>query len=171
MGDKNVNLDTAILAKEMGFKPLNPSTQYVKGFTEQWDDVTNTVTGYKENEIQEEDYVREGYFLRPTQTVLQKWLRENHNIEISVLRYTYSGGVYQGKCYMWFVDQYDDKYNYELEENDEYWILNERKSQGYEFKTYEEALEQALITALKLVGNQSVESEYGNGNYGEGIRV
>lgn len=146
-----VTSPAAKLAKELGFKPLNPSTRYVKGFIKEC-----------ETEFQEEDYARDDFYLRPTQTVLQKWLRENHNIEIGVLRYTYTGGVYQGRCYMWYVDHFDDKYNYELEENDEHWILNERKSQGYEFKIYEEALEQALIVAMKLIDKQPIESEYGN---------
>ena len=35
-----------------------------------------------------------------------EWFCEKHNIEINVLRYTYSGGVYKGKCYMWYVDKY-----------------------------------------------------------------
>jgi len=79
------------------------------------------------------------------------WLSDVHNIEVDALRYTYRGGVYQGKCYMWFVDQYDPKYNHELEEDDSHWILNERKAQGYDFKTKREAILAGITEALTLI--------------------
>lgn len=79
------------------------------------------------------------------------WLSDVHNIEVDAMRYTYSGGVYQGKCYMWFVDQYDPKYNHELEEDDSHWILNERKAQGYDFKTKREAILAGITEALTLI--------------------
>lgn len=80
--------------------------------------------------------------------LLQKWLREVHNIEVDVMRYTYSGGEYQGKCYMWAIDKYNPNYNPETEDP---WILETRQSQGYDFKVYEEALEIGLQEALKLI--------------------
>ncbi len=80
--------------------------------------------------------------------LLQKWLREVYNIEVDVMRYTYSGGEYQGKCYMWAIDKYDPNYNPETEDP---WILETRESQGYDFKVYEEALEEGLYQALLLV--------------------
>jgi hypothetical protein len=79
------------------------------------------------------------------------WLSDVHNIEVDAMRYTYRGGVYQGKCYMWFVDQYDPKYNHELEEDDSHWILNERKAQGYDFKTKREAILAGITEALTLI--------------------
>lgn len=79
------------------------------------------------------------------------WLSNTHNIEVDALRYTYSGGVYKGKCYMWYVDQYDPKYNHELEEDDSHWILNERKSQGFDFKSKQEAIQAGIIEALTLI--------------------
>jgi len=79
---------------------------------------------------------------------IQKWLREVYNIEVDVMRYTYSGGEYQGKCYMWAIDKYDPNYNPETEDP---WILETRESQGYDFKVYEEALEEGLYQALLLV--------------------
>lgn len=80
-----------------------------------------------------------------------KWLSDVHNIEVEAMRYTYSGGVYKGRCYSWFVDQFDPKYNHELEEDDSHWILNERKSQGYDFKNRIEALQAGIIEALTLI--------------------
>ncbi len=80
-----------------------------------------------------------------------EWFCDVHNIEIDVLRYTYSGGKWMGKCYMWAVDQFDPKYNDELEENDAYWILNERKSQGFEYKDRINAIFDGIRYALTLI--------------------
>lgn len=93
-------------------------------------------------------YITQTNYLAPTQGLLQKWLREVYNIEVDVMRYTYSGGEYQGKCYMWAIDKYDPNYNPETEDP---WILETRESQGYDFKVYEEALEEGLYQALLLV--------------------
>jgi hypothetical protein len=89
--------------------------------------------------------------LAPTLQQVIDWLSDVHNIEVDAMRYTYRGGVYQGKCYMWFVDQYDPKYNHELEENDSHWILNERKAQGYDFKTKREAIQTGIVEAITLI--------------------
>jgi hypothetical protein len=90
-------------------------------------------------------------YLAPLWQQVIDWLSDVHNIEVDALRYTYRGGVYQGKCYMWFVDQYDPKYNHELEEDDSHWILNARKAQGYDFKTKREAILAGITEALTLI--------------------
>lgn len=69
----------------------------------------------------------------PTQSLLQKWLREKHDIHININTY-------------YFEDL--QKYGYEVEDiiHPEGWIvLNNPK------KTYEEALEKGLQEALKLI--------------------
>lgn len=78
------------------------------------------------------------------------WFRAK-GVEIDIMRYTYSGGVYQGKKYMWMIDQYDEKYDHELEENPAHWIINERKSQGYDFTHTYDALNVAIEEAFKLI--------------------
>ncbi len=104
---------------------------------------------------------------KPVQTwylnlcILQQWLRDTYNVELIVLRYTYSGGIYQGRKYMWAMDHYNEKYNHKLEESSEHWILNERKSQGYDFNTYEEALEQGVDYTLKYLVEQKGEKPLG----------
>ena len=145
MEEQLISFETAKLAKEKGFGG--------KGLT--------TLNGYFRNGIlcnipcnNQSDFCHEDEFSAPTQSVLQKWLRDKHNIEVGVFRYTYEGGVYKGKCYMWAVDQYDDKYDGEMPESSEHWLLNERQANGYDFKTWEEALEQGLLEALKLIPNE-----------------
>jgi len=66
----------------------------------------------------------------PTQSLLQKWLREKHNIQITILR------GFDGGSKNWF-------YIGEIG----LVIANKRVSLG----TYEEALEEALLESLKLI--------------------
>lgn len=74
-------------------------------------------------------------YLAPTQSLLQKWLRDIHNIHIQIDR------VFN--CYQFDVLKYD-----------KYEDRNEVMFNGIgvrDFTTYEEALEQALQEALKLI--------------------
>lgn len=156
MEDTLIEYNTAVLAKEKGFN--EPTINHWErgidnagwglfnspGFILKNDQLTSTYINEANDEIC-------GEFSAPTQSLLAKWLREEHNIEVGVMRYTYSGGIYQGRKYMWYVDQYDPKYNHEIEDDDNYWILNERQSQGYEFNIFEQAYEKGLQEALKLV--------------------
>jgi hypothetical protein len=65
----------------------------------------------------------------PTQSILQKWLRNNHNIHIEISR-----GGHPTTYHVFIKDYiYSDK--------------NEKK----EFNTYELALEEGLQEALKLI--------------------
>jgi hypothetical protein len=112
--------------------------------------IKNSLNGVYDYE-EHQNPIRKTIVSAPLWTQVINWLSDVHNIEVDALRYTYSGGVYKGKCYMWFVDQYDPKYNYELEENDEYWILNHRESQGYDFEDKTEAIKEGIIYALTLI--------------------
>lgn len=135
MKEELISFETAKLAKEKGFN----EPQFNGYLNEQLEKYTSKST---------HEQCIEEYYLAPTQGLLQKWLRDIYNIEVDVMRYTYSGGEYQGKCYMWAIDKYDPNYNPETEDP---WILETRESQGYDFKVYEEALEEGLYQALLLV--------------------
>lgn len=165
MKESLIKFETAVLAKEVGFDVkcfsgeclyfyTNPKSKMF-GIDEEgrYYDIKNISKKLYERG-EEATLNDENVYLALTQSLLQKWLREVHNVEISVLRYTYSGGVYQGRKYMYGIDQYDPEYNFEIEENSNHWILNERKSVGYKFNTYEEALEEALKESLKLIKNE-----------------
>jgi len=75
----------------------------------------------------------------PTQSLLQKWLREEHNIEISIYPYTsvqlpvYQHGV---RIYLNTNHMYADRYS------------------AFNFKTYEDALEDALKKSLELIKHE-----------------
>ena len=105
-----ISFDTSKLAKEKGF---NISTKFT----------------FKSNGKKYEGTYFSGQpdiYYRPTQSLLQKWLREIHKIDVNVLPYStrkkYWEVVVEGAGYTW---------------------------SGYE--TYEEALEEGLQHALKLI--------------------
>ena len=106
MKEKLISLETAILAKEVGCN----LTRCECG-------------GFPECICEENDK------LRITQSLLQKWLREKHDIHITIMPCKIPSN--ETKYY---------KFTGKLK-----WNWNEL------FDTYEEALEQALITILNII--------------------
>lgn len=108
MKDQLITFETSKLAKEKGFRSIQPHILILKS--------------------------KEHYYLWMCE--LQKWLREIHNIhvcvDISLLK-------------EWYVNIYNIQ-NKPSEFEQTYELLNE-----INFKTYEEALEQGLYQALKLI--------------------
>ena len=72
------------------------------------------------------------FILAPTQSLLQKWLREKHRINISVYPHLHEEKITE-YAYMIYIN-YADTY-----------------SEGFDFHTYEESLEYGLQEALKLI--------------------
>jgi len=102
--------------------------------------MTEQLTSFKNAKLANEkgfnEYCLSTYFevkpiYVPTQALLQKWLREKHNIQITILR------GFDGGSKNWF-------YIGEIG----LVIANKRVSSG---TTYEEVLEEALFEALKLI--------------------
>lgn len=74
----------------------------------------------------------------PTQSNLQKYLREKHNIIVEVLIFDKG-----------FLEMNKFCYQYRVYNNSMDWIT------GLEFKTYEEALEKGIYTALNLIKDEN----------------
>ena len=125
MQEQLISFETAKLAKAKKFGYDFGGTHYVPGFycDEEFD------KDPEEFEMQQEDACRCDYYLRPTQSLLQKWLREVHNIEVYVLPHTRY--KIEGKFYEVIVDKMMIT-----------WSGN---------KTYEKALEIGLKKGLKLI--------------------
>ena len=136
MGEELISLDTAKIAKEKGFPqygnelfdmyhPLNTPLMYYSD---------NHIWGYYYN-MEPENRVA----IIPPQSLLQKWLRDVHNLDVSVERgWVNKMPIYE--CVVWKLSQ-------------EYWVLlSEEDTLGitYEFK-YEVALEKGLQFALKKI--------------------
>ena len=108
MEDTLITFETAKLAKEKGFE-----------FKVVWE----YILGFKNN------HERDKYL--PTQSLLQKWLREKHNIIVLV--------DYEG------IDGYYYKYYYYINEVKKY------NASDKNYITFEEAYEIGLQEALKLI--------------------
>jgi hypothetical protein len=158
MQNEIITLETAKLAKEKGFNIpvtnyINPDgvfdcvkpTTYNDDGDDNYDidELGGTILqDYNNVEIDigeietwgcyfNENGIKENYSA-PTQSLLQRWLREKHNLDVIVLPKLKD----LGKFYGGYVDKNDQQINH---------------SYGSNFKTYEEALEEGLYEALKLI--------------------
>lgn len=124
-----ISLETAKLAKEKGFNQFYCNTHYNK-----IDKLIVDTEGYPNGDRWVE-YMK--YCISaPTQSLLQKWLREKHNIHIV--------------C--WWYDK-EDKFYTELGRKTKEKIFVQCGNTTLLFNTYEEALEEGLQEALKHVKN------------------
>lgn len=122
MKEQLVSLQTAKLAKEKGLKLNYCRELFYPDPDKEGEYVTNECSHDWEF-IEDKDW-----YSRPTQALLQKWLREVHNLIVII---------------DW--GPLSEKYSYEIYHNG--------KDYGVEYVnvTYEEALEEGLIEALKLI--------------------
>ena len=110
MKDKLIEYSTAKLAKEKGFKKLCDFSY----------DEDGILTGNCEQSYN---------YVAPTQSLLQKWLREKHDIHITITSISQESWQYH-------IQKPKDKLGDNYEED---------------FENYEEALEVGLQEALKLI--------------------
>jgi hypothetical protein len=131
MRDQLISFDTAKLAKEKRFPQRDGDELYYFSKSKH----INTPT-IKWNHM---DWI--DLYIAPTQSLLQKWLREEHNciVEISFNKKENENFL----RYSMTVDYY--KKDWSGIENDDY----DDYDNG--FDTYEEALEAGLLSALKLI--------------------
>jgi len=120
MKEKLIKYDTARLIKELGFNEETIALYDSKGIV-----IRNP--GYTKNE----ELIR-NYASAPTQSFLQKWLRENHNIHLCV-----QNKLSPSNTNMFYL----------------YKHANQKLNWDNYFATYEEALEKGLLTALKMIEN------------------
>ncbi len=157
MQEKLIKFETAKLAQEKGFNiPCSivfdlQNNNEVIDFREQeaLNFIKDCETGFRTKALNyfKEDYNRKddnkdfGYFItRPTQSLLQKWLREVHNIHIQIeinSNEEYRVTVFQ------IIKKFKDTFNRAE--------FNKNQFSQHKFKSYEEALEVGLLEALKLI--------------------
>lgn len=128
MKEQLINFETAKLYKEKKFRESCSNTY------------ENKVLIYLNTEDYPEshnDYYNE--YSAPTQSLLQKWLREVHNIHFH---------IYHGNNRKWCIDIYDISPS--IQEDYCAGLLNQ-PNEFINYKTYEEALEKGLQEALKLI--------------------
>jgi len=161
MEDQLVSFETATLAKEKGFNIQFPSFYhvYANGTYKLYDYRHKTIMTSTFSDIRSAADTNQNYYrTAPTQSLLQKWLREIHNIHIEILpRYQPKKLNTEEVLYSWAIsckpfDKYDGH-------NDvlNHWIGIHNGAPYIEdvfyhvVKTYEDALEISLQEALKLI--------------------
>jgi|SRR6187402_593427 len=142
MQEQLITLETAKLAKEKEF--FVETSDFSFTAHSRIDRTSLRSVGKKFLPNYEEKYFSEWneYYLFPTQSALQKWLREVYNILVDVVAYydeeqlpLTKNNLQKPKGYFYW-DYYDE-------------VFNEEKA--VKFETYEEALELGLLQALKLI--------------------
>ena len=134
MEETLISFKTAKLAKEKGLIGIKTMYYYYKGKLDMgvWDDGELDWNGEPYDNM-----VLDEYHSAPTQSLLQKWLREEHKIHLCV--------SVHGSLSTWF----------EVEILEEIEMLPIKARNGCydntDFNTYEEALEDALYQALELI--------------------
>ena len=131
MEEQLISSETAKLAKVKGFDELTPNLYVV-------DPDVRTATANNNGRTNSNYIERKDYkvYSRPTQSLLQKWLREEHNLHI-LMNVGMNDGVKQTfycNIFKFGKNLYVGKFRSETS-----------------IYTYEEALEKGLIEALKLI--------------------
>ena len=134
MTEQLISFEIAKLAKEKGFKI--PTKVMYKGNEKSYGH--NNEWGIDEKRLDGEfPYTNQQWYSIPTQSVLQKWLREKHKIHI----------------YLFPLD--NNKWGFEnnsISINLDYIFIN-YMYKGKEYNSYEEALEVGLQEALNFINS------------------
>lgn len=138
MKDQLISFETAVLSEEKGFdwRPLN-YTYKNDGFLQRYE---NTHLGIPHYPV-------------PTQSLLQRWLREVHQIHIQVKRECIGSDEWEFSYLIDYLPK--DFWNYKRRATHFEYIESFSMSGGATYSgawsTYEECLEKALFHALKLI--------------------
>ncbi|MCK9445924.1 hypothetical protein M0Q50_03430 [bacterium] len=127
--DELISKKTAMLAKEKGF------------------DIRTSDFFCNDKELNEINFLQyredDDFFYRPTQSLLQRWLRLEFNCIIEII-YQYSPIDTNGKIlYVSTVDYYGKDFENDLSDEPDY--------QSTFYEKYEKALEVGLYEALKMI--------------------
>jgi len=145
MKESLITFETAKLAKEKGFNEL-VKTLYISD-----NDVVKSAKANNSGRTNSNYTEREDYkvYSAPTQSLLQKWLREEHNLSVEV-EFDYSYEIDEGK------GNYSDAIftvkisNISNPRKNDVFSPSWQRRDGNQF-TYEGALEKGLYEALKLI--------------------
>lgn len=133
MSEELIKFETAKLAKEKGFN--EPCLNYYGYNISVKDEIDKINICTTTNKKESNSFYKSEACSAPTQSLLQKWLRDKHNIEVEPYRTV--------KCTT------GEKYGCQGEK----WIDDESSEDLFNIykDTYEEALETGLFEALKLI--------------------
>lgn len=135
MEEQLISFETAKLAKEKGFDEKVYREYDKSGYLRCTSKSANVVLGPYDELLKSTEYPA------PTQSLLQKWLREEHN---SIVEVVYSKQDYTSPIkFESTVDYFTKELEYEITIDPEF--------SSEKFLKYEDALEIGLFNALKLI--------------------
>ena len=144
MEEQVISKSTAELAKEVGFNISSYKYYLTKSYTKGVEE--KLIIGELRTQGAEVDMIliRDGnYAYAPTQSLLQKWIRDKHDIHISISRvYSSQNDLIEFAGYVVYIASPDWGTHYEV---------NSDKYYSERFDTYEDALEDALYETLKII--------------------
>lgn len=125
MEEQLISYETAVLAKEKGLTFDDVRFYYV------YDYKKLVHEKYNDYNIRHPDY-KNRFIAVPSQSLLQRWIREKYNIHIIIQYISIKNPFY------YIIENMDNNYT-------------SLKESEIEFKTYEKALEEALYEAIKMI--------------------
>ncbi len=130
MEEELIKIETAKLAKEKGFDINTYSECWVKTLD------GKVIHNSEREDIPEHDRC-EVLYMQPTQSLLQKWLRETYNIDVELFSVTHNN-IKWWRVYV--------KIGTSVQ-----WNPAQLQNENQQYKKYEIALEEGLQEALKLI--------------------
>lgn len=148
MQEENVTFEVAKLAKEKGFN--EECRNYYQDSKRAGVFSINKIDNQTIDDLHNNDKYCVIHFSTPTQSLLQRWLREVHNIHINI-NFSKTIGYGLNRCFYYTVEQEINDMQSNIitsgrdstEESIEDWIKFKAK------KSFEEALEEGLRKGLK----------------------
>lgn len=134
MKDQIITFETAKIAKEKGLQSgLKCEGCYILGWREYFKDQIGQYLISPRTTVEAQFHLA----LAPTQSLLQRWLRETHKISVEPYAFTDRGF----EEWDWNISQFTGGFE----------LLTRTSLDIGHFKTYEEALEAGLVYALNLL--------------------
>jgi hypothetical protein len=131
MRDDVILFETAKLARDKGFKIPCDGRYY---WDHKWQlSLKGAVKCSNDSGMDDRANVS---YCAPTQSLIQKWLRDEHRIYVTV------SSIEDGEAIL---------FDYAIKQKAQIFGFSEIQSKLEEFKTYEEALEAGIIKALNLI--------------------
>ena len=151
MQEQLISFETAKLAKEKRFDckclaGYKSNGELRECYIDDLEDIFNSIYPISNSDIKDavnKEWIFYDGCICPTQSLLQKWLREKHNIIVVAIPYVFD----------WNGDIKLDKEDFDHNTLWSFYVWQSVKfiKDGADSPTYEEALEEGLQEALKLI--------------------
>lgn len=152
MYEQLTSFEVSKLAKEKGFNLEVLEFYNEEGVLEDYDNFMNY--GCEGGVSLQEWYINhntfKGRYSAPNQSLLQRWLREVHDINVLISFETIDDST---TAYIWNIIEYIEEGKNRKKDTWDFYNRTNSFNEMMWYDTYEEALEEGLYQALKLIKN------------------